>query len=344
MKPSQHEGLLEAIGIYPEEGFEPHTSNTSPLGRAAEDAKARDHRCEGFVDAMKCPSDTSSPSSCNNYTCKDLMCDIDKRDTDDETDGDYENDGEDDETDGDDENDGEDDETDEDDKNDGEDDETDEDDKNDGEDDETDEDDKNDGDDETDEKDDEDRESHLGKQTQRPIDYDDISEISDAYKEIPEDHQNDTDEQADDHEQSDSEDQDGEQPEKQLDLTEFLALRESSRAATSQCSALISARGSGGSPDSNLEEHQSDDTSLKRLRSDSSTSAIAAYKRYKPSLTLEEENIQLKLKLAECVVGSHGPMTELRQLIDESMEKASNAERRAIENERQLEAMNEPPS
>lgn len=299
-------------------GFEPRTSNTSPLGRAAEDAKARDHRCEGFVDAMKCPSDTSSPSSCNNYTCKDLMCDIDKRDTDDETDGDYENDGEDDETDGDDENDGEDDETDEDDK--------------------------NDGDDETDEKDDEDRESHLGKQTQRPIDYDDISEISDAYKEIPEDHQNDTDEQADDHEQSDSEDQDGEQPEKQLDLTEFLALRESSRAATSQCSALISARGSGGSPDSNLEEHQSDDTSLKRLRSDSSTSAIAAYKRYKPSLTLEQENMQLKLKLAECVVGSHGPMTELRQLIDESMEKASNAERRAIENERQLEAMNEPPS
>ncbi|KAH7131249.1 hypothetical protein EDB81DRAFT_763901 [Dactylonectria macrodidyma] len=198
---------------------------------------------------------------------------------------------------------------------------------------------------ETDEKDPEDLGSHISEQDEDAVKYDDIS---DSDEETSKAVQNDIDKQSDGHgqsdsEESDSEDQDGEHLEKQLELAEFLSLRDSSRAGVSRSSTLVPSRAAYASTNSSVKEQQSEDTSLKRSRRHSSTSTVVPSKRNKPSLTLEEENMQLKLKLAEYVAGSHGPLTDLRQLIDDAREKASSAERRAAENERRLEAIDELP-
>lgn len=113
--------------------------------------------------------------------------------------------------------------------------------------------------------------------------------------------------------------------ESMVELASYLHIRESSMLATYQ-EALSAPRGFN-------HEQELDRPSLKRSRSD--TPSTAPGKRHKHTVTLGEKTAQLNRNMAECVdiPGSYGPLTKLRQLVNQTREMMNNLHGRAAERE-----------
>ncbi|KAH7010166.1 hypothetical protein EDB80DRAFT_682636 [Ilyonectria destructans] len=113
--------------------------------------------------------------------------------------------------------------------------------------------------------------------------------------------------------------------ENMVELASYLHIRESPMPTTYQ-EALSDPRGLN-------HEQKLDRPSLKRPRSD--TPSTAPGKRHKHNVTLREETAQLNRNVAECVdiPGSYGPLTKLRQLVNQTREMMNNLHERAAERE-----------
>lgn len=113
--------------------------------------------------------------------------------------------------------------------------------------------------------------------------------------------------------------------ENMVELASYLHIRESPMPTTYQ-EARSDPRGLN-------HEQKLDRPSLKRPRSD--TPSTAPGKRHKHTVTLGEETAQLNRNVAECVdiPGSYGPLTKLRQLVNQTREMVNNVHERAAERE-----------
>ncbi|KAF7558118.1 hypothetical protein G7Z17_g189 [Cylindrodendrum hubeiense] len=135
-------------------------------------------------------------------------------------------------------------------------------------------------------------------------------------------------------EQDDSDDHGDDEQDNETDEEQDRGLVKIARLLDLHESAMTSSDHTRSYPRGLGQVQQLERPSVKRSRSDNSL--IIPSKRRKPYTNVEEENTQLKLKLAEYVaaVESHGPLTELQQQASRAMEMANDLQERADENDR----------